>query len=65
MNETSQEKRLRLQRDLKSLTQSPEWITDPVIRIKVQQLRSELYPHVFGNTESKIQKEKKQRYQIW
>jgi hypothetical protein len=63
VNKSEKEQQLKLQRKLESLTQSPDWITDPVIRLVVHQLHSELYTHVFKDTEEQIQK-KKQRYQI-
>ena len=43
MNKSEKEQRLKLQRKLEALTQSPDWIADPIIRLVVQQLREELY----------------------
>lgn len=50
MNKSEKEQQLKLQRKLESLTQSPDWITDPVIRLVVHQLREELYSHTSDDT---------------
>lgn len=48
MQKSEQEHREFLRRKLKRLTKTPDWISDPLARLVVHQIRSELYPHVFN-----------------
>ncbi|MGM0338584.1 hypothetical protein IGK47_001666 [Enterococcus sp. AZ007] len=41
------EEKIRLQKQLRSLTKTTDWLTDPITRTKVDSIRSKLYPNVF------------------
>lgn len=41
------EERIRLQDQLRNLTKTSDWLADPIVRAKVDSVRSKLYPKVF------------------
>lgn len=48
------ERRQNLQTKLKKITETPDWLSDPVTRLVVNQIRAELSPHAFKDTEGQI-----------
>lgn len=44
---------MKLQQQLKRLTKTTDWITDPIIKTKVYSVRGKLFPKMFPTKEHK------------